>query len=921
MFKRTIAAVTILVTMLWSAVYVEAVSPKLSPDRAIQALAEDYAFGTGDDSAAMNFISTTLNDYSLMPMTKEKILSAYAAKLKSVMGITTRLKKNDAKRPIVTVTARTIDVSAAEHSEGLLALKADSRLQEKTKLSLLIDPEYQSFALESVNKFIDEMPLTSAKSFDVTCTLKTDSNGNYYWTAEDLPALQNFLVPTFETDSSNALDRLLFALGGGFNSEDTYTPSQPTYVPQTPSSGDYSGTGDNWLIYWYICGTDLESGDQSATNDIEEVGRVNLPPNVKILIQTGSTKNWHHHIVNNGRYKYEGNRFQKISDVNSNMGDPATLQSFLSYGKEFEKTFKPDHRILIFWDHGGPNGVCTDEYTKQRLSRAAIKSTLESLYTPSVKAPPFEIIGFDACLMSSMESARSIEGFARYMVASEAEEDFKGWHYTDWLNELVKNPKTTGANLGEKICLSSYNNSSKKSEATFSVVDMAQFSNLSNAHQNFFSEAVTRAKNSKGFATEFHRIAKNPKTEEYDNWYVDLKSLATNTQYLMPTSSSNLLNAINNAIVGTPYNGNLRTGGGISTYYPYLGLNSKSFITETQTEFYSMIRNVPYGKKSSSETSNIGAKSEGGYDLSSLKNIPVQLDDNNRVIVKLTPEQMENVSQIQGVIVPNFNTSAKILSFLFRQGEGNAEMGIKDEAAVFLGNNPIIDADWQQGIFRDNFQTQWAMLDGHLVSMYLTFISSDYELYEVPVVINNEACMLQFSYTPADETYTLIGLNKSGGEDSGGRYNVSINAGDEITPVFFAYIPDKDTVHFGKENKETGNLDIYENENIDLLFEVTNKDGVLGYFGFSKGNSFMIDDKPTLTKNNLDDGSYTYFFRFVAPDDSIAFSQAVTFNVKDGRILFGNVEKENPLLPWYGKEDVKIEGYGAGSNLGSYISG
>ena len=173
---------------------------------------------------------------------------------------------------------------------------------------------------------------------------------------------------------------------------------------------------------------------------------------------------------------------------------------------------------------------------------------------------------------------------------------------------------------------------------------------------------------------------------------------------------------------------------------------------------------------------------------------------------------------------------------------------------------------------------------------------------------------------PADETYTLIGLNKSGGEDSGGRYNVSLNAGDEVMPLFFAYIPEKDTVHFGEENGETGNLDIYENENITLLLEVTNEDDVLGYFGFSRGNSFRIGDKPTLTKKKLDDGQYTYFFRFVAPDDSIAFSQAVTFYVKDGRILSGNVEKENPMMPWNGKETVKIKGYGAGSNLGSYTS-
>ena len=81
-----------------------------------------------------------------------------------------------------------------------------------------------------------------------------------------------------------------------------------------------------------------------------------------------------------------------------------------------------------------------------------------------------------------------------------------------------------------------------------------------------------------------------------------------------------------------------------------------------------MIRNVPYGKKSSSETFKTGAKSEGGYDLSSLRNIPVQIDDNNRVVVKLTPEQMESVSQIQGVIIPNFSLAYNSFSRKVRQG-------------------------------------------------------------------------------------------------------------------------------------------------------------------------------------------------------------------------------------------------------------
>ena len=41
---------------------------------------------------------------------------------------------------------------------------------------------------------------------------------------------------------------------------------------------------NNILIYWYICGADLETNGHGATKDIAEMQHVKLPPNVKILI-------------------------------------------------------------------------------------------------------------------------------------------------------------------------------------------------------------------------------------------------------------------------------------------------------------------------------------------------------------------------------------------------------------------------------------------------------------------------------------------------------------------------------------------------------------------------------------------------------------------------------------------------------------
>ena len=64
--------------------------------------------------------------------------------------------------------------------------------------------------------------------------------------------------------------------------------------------GDEPGTPDNntaaddgsWAVYWYLCGSDLESQNGCATADLSEMLEVQLPENVNVVIETGGANAW-----------------------------------------------------------------------------------------------------------------------------------------------------------------------------------------------------------------------------------------------------------------------------------------------------------------------------------------------------------------------------------------------------------------------------------------------------------------------------------------------------------------------------------------------------------------------------------------------------------------------------------------------------
>ena len=52
----------------------------------------------------------------------------------------------------------------------------------------------------------------------------------------------------------------------------------------SPSVSAASGEEGTWSIYWYLCGSDLETRSAAASKDLAELLRARLPDNVTVVL-------------------------------------------------------------------------------------------------------------------------------------------------------------------------------------------------------------------------------------------------------------------------------------------------------------------------------------------------------------------------------------------------------------------------------------------------------------------------------------------------------------------------------------------------------------------------------------------------------------------------------------------------------------
>ncbi|MBR6012842.1 MAG: clostripain [Selenomonadaceae bacterium] len=629
-------------------------------------------------------------------------------------------------------------------------------------------------------------------------------------------------------------------------------------VKEKVTFADAYDPNDTWLVYWYICGSDLESDGGAASEDIQEMLNANLPDNVKVLIQAGGANQWHNAVVKSGKTNlllYDKDGLHELeTQPDANMGAAETLAGFLQYGKD---NFQADHKVFIFWDHGGGSafGLCFDERTDDSLSLNEVHDAFASVYNNSPENPPFEVIGFDTCLMATYELANDLYGFAKYMVASEEVEPGNGWEYTGMLTALAENPAMGGDGLGQSICDTYYQGCEDawtEDSVTLSVIDLSKIPQLRQAYENFGAEALKlSAENPKKFFSNLGRHAK--RSENYggntreSGYYdmIDLADLAKKSKELLPQTSENLINAIDDAVV-YKINGEYRDqGSGISGFYPYDG-------GEQMLSMYSQIYSAPLAQKclyhhliygvmppeaekvlqnaAIQEVQSVSQPSgkKQIFNIADLEDTKIKLDKNYNAYVKLNSAQMDIVSSVHCIL---------------------AYVDVENDIILYLGSDSNVDADWDKGIFKDNFDGTWMMLEGYPVYVEVTADEEDYILYSVPIKLNGVRCNLEIAYNYDEKNYKILGARRKYDDKKMADKNlIKLKSGDKIT-----------TLHYGMTI--SGNDTDFTEVEVDT---------------FTVGNK-----QPVFADESVGSGEYLYCFEFVAPNNETATSEFVNFTVKD----------------------------------------
>nr|MCR5085249.1 hypothetical protein [Succinivibrionaceae bacterium] len=334
-----------------------------------------------------------------------------------------------------------------------------------------------------------------------------------------------------------------------------------------------------WTIAWYLCGSDLESRIGAASTDLREVLSAQLPDNVQVVVETGGSSSWALDGLDAGkneRILVNSNGSSDLGGVpRSNMGDPRTLASFMSFVRD---KFPARKTALIIWDHGGGSvyGVAVDEnFGRDSLSLSELRQALASVYGDAPSAPPLEVIGFDACLMASIDTARAVQGYAGHLVASQELEPGVGWQYEYFLNSLGKDPGMGGAQLGKTICdsyLKGCEEAGQEEGVTLSVTDLGKFGELWDTYIAMGFEAVEALDQDDNFYVKYARQAMG--TQNYGNdssnssGMVDLGGLAKGLSASLPKYSPRLLKALDEAVayrVQGPHTKSM----GLSCFYPF----------------------------------------------------------------------------------------------------------------------------------------------------------------------------------------------------------------------------------------------------------------------------------------------------------------------------------------------------------------
>lgn len=552
-------------------------------------------------------------------------------------------------------------------------------------------------------------------------------------------------------------------------------------------------------------GSDLESEYSAGTEDLYEMMKVGSNDNINIVIETGGTNKWNNYYIDpsqNQRWLVQKSNMTHLADLGQkNMGDGDTLRDFITWGVE---NYPAQKHVLILWNHGGGaiSGFGYDEkYNYDTLLLAELRRGLDEAYKTTNKK--LEIIGFDACLMASLETANMAAPYSNYLVASTELEPAMGWEYSSFLKEAAKG-NIDKIELGKAIADGFNKDAQARSQGDFvtlSIIDLRKTDELTKSFEKFIGKASETITDLGTFNQISNSVSRSESyggqspEEGYSNM-IDLGDLAKNLDSQYAEDKERIIEDVRDAVVYQVKGKSKQDSSGISVYFPYYNKENLVYelpiyqtigFSEEYNQFLSRYTEVASNDQTGVELASESIQNRGG---------------NYRLAVK--EEDARNVSNSVLVLGEEIN----------------------EEQILLYGGNSKTIYDEKIGQLEVDFNNKWMSLNGHLVYTCPTNIQEDYIIYSLPVILNEEYANIRVAKYEDEEEYKIIGAWHGVIPESMAvrKETIPINQGDVIKPLFKIY---------NTNTKETEDVQgkpfiIKEKPQIQLM-DLPNKDFVIGF--------------------------------------------------------------------------------------------
>ena len=577
----------------------------------------------------------------------------------------------------------------------------------------------------------------------------------------------------------------------------------PMYDVQKPI---YSETHTEYVTNTVV----VADMDGAATTDINEIIAAQQIANsdkVEVVIQTGGAKHWTDNTINPNRvqrFHVKNGRFEEEESYPSfNMATRESVADFLKYCNEKHDA---DHKIVVFWDHGGgTSGYGQDEIYNSILSISDMKGAFSDAVKADPENPPYDIIGFDACLMATAEVVSAFDGYGKYFVGSEETEPGQGWYYIRWLRALAEDPSMNAAEVGLNIvdsymdCYAGMDKSEFMQQIGYSnrsvcqsLLDISATTEVYDAYEELVDKVLEDTAKDSDALTNLSRAAKGSLhygSSSYDCFnLVDLGLMCDNLTSYYPNEAAKIKQAMDKAVVYNRAANSLEESQGLSIFYPSQAKNINTVYSvmdyiENFTEDESL-KALYFYKIAGCLTDEMeeALKAEGKPVLEALDTS--SLNELEKAAAEITSEGNFSVA---------VNESAEKLIEDYYLSV--ARIDYSDHSITDYGMLNCVDI--KDGKMNTAFDGKWLCLEGQPLAPEIVNDTNSGTTYRAPVLIDGSDGYLMFYYNKADGSFDITGGYLTDEEDTAdliGRNVSDLSIGSKITPVYEYALMDNQTV-------------------------------------------------------------------------------------------------------------------------------